>query len=306
MNHTVPVSDLSTTLTDLDDLGEPTPRRRRLGQFFRTPQGAGGSALLLIMVGIAVIGPLLAPHGINEIVGPPISEASREFPLGTDTLGRDIVSRVLNGGASVILLPLAAVATSMVVATIVGLATGYLGGRVDALLSRVVDTSLAVPSYLLVLVVVAAFGNSTLVVVLTVAIIYAPYIIRVIRAATQTIAPKEFVLAARARGERLPWILFREVLPNIGPTLLVEIALRLTYAVMFIASLSFLGLGVRPPSANWGVLVAENRLLLLINPVGVLVPALLIALLAISINLLADALTEFYGDRLHARMAAER
>jgi peptide/nickel transport system permease protein len=150
--------------------------------------------------------------------------------------------------------------------------------------------------------VVAAFGSGGLVVVTAVAVVYAPYITRVLRSATQAVAPREFVLAARARGESLSWILFREIIPNIGPTLLVEIALRFTYAIMFIASLSFLGLGVQPPSANWGVMVAQNRAMLLIHPVAVLVPALLIGVLAISVNLIADALTQFFGDRIHERL----
>jgi peptide/nickel transport system permease protein len=149
---------------------------------------------------------------------------------------------------------------------------------------------------------VTAFGTGSTVVVTTVAVIYAPYIIRVLRSATLAVSPLEFVLAARARGEQIRWIVFREILPNIGPTLLVEIALRLTYAVMFIASLSFLGLGVKPPSSNWGVMVAEDRLLLLVHPIGVVVPALLIGVLAISVNLIADALTQFFGDRLHSQL----
>jgi peptide/nickel transport system permease protein len=133
------------------------------------------------------------------------------------------------------------------------------------------------------------------VVVIAVALVYAPSIARVIRAATQAVAPREFVLAARARGDSLAWIVFREIAPNIVPTLLVEVALRLTFGILFIASLSFLGLGVQPPSPNWGVMVSENRDLLSIQPYSVLVPAGAIAVLAISINLVADAMTKYFG-----------
>lgn len=277
-------------------------RSRGWRSFFAIPQALVGSVLLVLLLALAVVGPFVAPDQPNEISDQPVAAPSAQHWLGTDALGRDIFSRVLHGGGSVLLLPLFAVAAAIVIATVVGLLSGYLGGWVDAIVTRVVDVLLAIPSYLLVLVVVTALGTGSTIVVTTVALIYAPHIIRVLRATTQAVSPLEFVLAARARGERLGWIVFREILPNIGPTLLVEIALRLTYAIMFIASLSFLGLGVKSPSSNWGVMVAENRLLLLIHPIGVIVPALLIGAMAISINLIADALTQFFGDRLHSQL----
>lgn len=278
------------------------PPRRRLRAFLAIPQGLAGSILLVLLLGLVIIGPFVAPYGENDIEAAPLQGPSGQFPLGTDTYGRDIFSRLLHGGGSVILLPLISISLAILAAVIIGLLAGYLGGWFDFLVTRIIDVALAIPSYLTALVVISAFGTGGTVVVLTVAVIYAPYIIRVLRAATQSISPREFVLAARARGESLRWILGREILPNIGPTLLVEIALRLTYAVMFIASLSFLGLGVQPPSPNWGVMVAENRLLLIVHPVGVIVPALMIGVLAIAVNLIADALTQFFGDRLHGRL----
>ncbi len=291
------------TAVDVPPVKRPDQRGpRRWRAFFAIPQGLAGSVLLALLLAMVIAGPFIAPFGENDIEATPLLGASAQHWLGTDTYGRDILSRVLHGGASVILLPLLSISLAMAVAVVVGLLVGYLGGPLDQLVTRIIDVALAIPSYLTALVVVSAFGSSGGVVVVTVAVIYAPYIIRVLRAATQSISPREFVLAARARGESLRWILFREILPNIGPTLLVEIALRLTYAVMFIASLSFLGLGVQPPSPNWGVLVAENRLLLLVHPLGVIAPALLIGVLAISINLIADALTQFFGDRLHGRL----
>jgi peptide/nickel transport system permease protein len=277
------------------------PRQRRLREFLAIPQASIGLILLILLLLLVIAGPWLAPDPPNQISDQPILGPSGKHWLGTDTYGRDIFSRLLHGGSSVILLPLVAVAAAMVLATIIGLVSGYLGGKVDAAVNWVINIALAIPSYLAVLVVVAAFGTGGAVVVTAVAVVYAPYITRVLRSATQAITPREFVLAARARGESLWWILFREIAPNIGPTLLVEIALRFTYAIMFIASLGFLGLGVQPPSSNWGVMVAENRSLLLVSPIGVIVPALLIGVLAISVNLIADALTQFFGDRLHER-----
>jgi len=275
---------------------------RRFREFLSIPQAILGCVLLILLLGLTIIGPFVAPEAPNEISDQPFAAPSAQHLLGTDALGRDIFSRVLHGGGSVILLPLLAVSVAMVIAVVVGLLSGYLGGLLDSVLTRVVDVLLAIPSYLAVLVVLVAFGSGSTVVVATVALIYAPYIIRVLRSATMAVKPLDFVLAARARGEGTRWIIFREILPNIGPTLFVEIALRLTYAVIFIASLSFLGLGVKPPSSNWGVMVAENRAMLLIHPMGVVVPALLIGVLAIAINLIADALTQFFGDRLHQQL----
>jgi peptide/nickel transport system permease protein len=168
--------------------------------------------------------------------------------------------------------------------------------------TRIADIVLALPPFLLVLVIIAGFGTGESVIVVAVAAVYTPSITRVIRSAAQTLVPREFVLAARARGDSLWWITFREIAPNVVPTLLVEVALRLTFAVMFIASLSFLGLGVQPPSSNWGVMVAENRDLLFSDPLPVLVPAAAIAVLAISINLIADALTTYFGGGRSGQM----
>lgn len=283
------------------DIAAPPPGRR-LREFIAIPQAWVGCLMLCLLLLLTIIGPFVAPYGDNVITDQPAAGPSGQHWLGTDLLGRDILSRVLRGGSSVLLLPLAAVAGAMIVAVIIGLLSGYLGGWLDAIVTRVIDIVLAIPSYLTVLVIITAFGSGSTIVVVTVALVYAPYITRVLRSATQAVAPLEFVQAARARGEPMRWIAFREILPNIGPTLLVEIALRLTYAIMFIASLSFLGLGVQPPSSNWGVMVAEDRLLIIVHPIGVIVPALLIGALAISINLIADALTQFFGDRLHSQL----
>ena len=147
--------------------------------------------------------------------------------LGTDLLGRDVWSRFLTGGISVIVLPLIAVSAALVIGCVMGLLSGYLGGRLDAAVTRVIDVVLALPPFLLVLVIIAGFGTGEVVIVVAVAAVYTPSIARVIRSATLSIRPREYVLAARARGDSLSWIVFREVAPNVVPTLLVEIALGL-------------------------------------------------------------------------------
>jgi peptide/nickel transport system permease protein len=229
-------------------------------------------------------------------VGSPAEGISSSHWLGTDLLGRDVLSRFLSGGRSVLILPLVAVGIAVVVAAVIGLLAGYLGGAVDTVVTRVIDVLLAIPTFLVVLVIIAGFGTGNAVVVLAVAAVYVPSIARVLRGATQAVRPREFVLAARARGDSVLWIAFREILPNNAATVMVEVALRLTFAIMFIASLSFLGVGVQPPSSNWGVLVGENRSLLYQQPYAVVVPALAIGLLAIAVNLIADALTQHFGD----------
>jgi peptide/nickel transport system permease protein len=223
---------------------------------------------------------------------------SAAHPLGTDVDGRDILSRILTGGGSVVVLPAIAMAFTTLIALTLGLTSGYLGGKVDLVVEWLVNTALAIPSYLLAVVIVTGFGTSTPVLILAVAIIYVPYMTRVLRAATQAVAPREFVLAARARGESIFYIVSREIMPNITPTLLCEIAIRYTYAMIFIATLSFLGLGVQPPSSNWGVMLNENRVMILYHPWEVLVPALLIGVLAISVNLIADALTQVFAGQV--------
>jgi peptide/nickel transport system permease protein len=276
-------------------IAAPLGARRGVRRFLGIPEGLAGTIGLLVILAISLIGPALAPENPDAIAASPALGPSSGHLLGTDALGRDVWSRFLSGGLSVIVLPLIAVAGALVIGCLVGLLSGYLGGWVDTIVTRCVDIVLALPPFLLVLVIIAGFGTGEVVLVVAVAVVYAPSITRVIRSATQVIRPREFVQAANARGDSLWWVTFREIAPNIVPTLLVEIALRLTFAVMFIASLSFLGLGVQPPSSNWGVMVAENRDLLFADPLPVLVPAVGIAVLAISVNLIADAITTYFG-----------
>jgi len=277
-------------------------RRGGLRRFYRIPSAVAGTVGVLLIVGISIVGPFLAPDNPYAINYSPILGPSHAHPLGTDLLGRDVWSRFLTGGSSVIILPLIAVSAALIIGCVAGLLSGYLGGWTDTIVTRIADIVLALPPFLLVLVIIAGFGTGESVIVIAVAAVYTPSITRVIRSAAQTLVPREFVLAARARGDSLWWITFREIAPNVVPTLLVEVALRLTFAVMFIASLSFLGLGVQPPSSNWGVMVAENRDLLFTDPLPVLIPAAAIAVLAISINLIADALTTFFGGGRSGQM----
>ena len=168
----------------------------------------------------------------------------------------------------------------------------YRGGTVDAVIARGFDLVMSLPPLLIVLVAIAALGTSNLVLVLTIMVVYLPRMGRLVRGATQAVITNEYVAAAQARGERTRAILFREVLPNIMAPTAADFALRITYAVIFVATLNFLGLGVKPPNADWGVMVADGRGYINLAPLGTLAPAAAIALLSIALNLIADALTQ--------------
>jgi peptide/nickel transport system permease protein len=208
--------------------------------------------------------------------------------LGTDQLGRDVLSRVLYGGRSVLLLPVCAVTLAFAIGGVLGLLAGYRGGRTDQVVTRVADLLMSVPPLLLVMVLVIPLGTSDTVLIATTGIWFAPRIVRIVRAATASVCAKDYVLAARVRGESTVSIVWHEVIPNITGTLLAELALRLNYAIIFITTLNFLGLGVQPPSSDWGLMVSEGRAFLGHRPLISIIPALMIGAAAIGVNLLSD------------------
>lgn len=259
-------------------------------------EGKIGIAILTVFLLMVILGPWVAPYGATEIgVGLPDQGPSAEHPLGTDGIGRDVLSRLLVGARSVIGLPLLATTLAFVVGGLIGLVAGYVGGRVDGVLGRAIDILVSLPPLLIVLVIIAALGGSNLVIVLSVAIVYAPRVARIIRGATQGVVGQDFIQAAQARGERVLPIVVREVLPNIKPTVAVEYAVRLTYVIIFIVTLNFLGVGARPPSPNWGLMVAESRSTVLVNPIATVAPTVAIGLLCVGIGLVADAATRRLG-----------
>lgn len=264
-------------------------------RFLRSGTGAVGAILLAIVLAIAVFGPFVAPHPLDRPIGIPYEAPSAEAPLGTDFLGRDVLSRVLWGGRSVIVLAGLAVLLAYVGGLAVGLAAGYSRGLADPILMRSADVLLALPALLFLLVLVTGLGSSRVVLVVGVAIIQLPLIARIVRSATQMQSVRGFVEAAAARGERTPAILTREILPNIAPTIAADFGLRLTYSIILVASVNFLGLGLQPPDADWGLMVSENRSGLNLNPLAVLAPAALIALLTIAVNMIGDAIARSQG-----------
>jgi peptide/nickel transport system permease protein len=250
--------------------------------------GKLGAILLVVGAALAVFGPFAAPYAPTALVGVPLAPPSAAHWLGTDQLGRDVLSRVLNGGRSVLILAALAVMVTFVVGAPLGMLAGYRGGWVDAALSRVADVTMSIPPLILVLIFVFVVGSSNLSIVLLTGLVTAPRVYRIIRGATQAVAEQDFIQAARARGEETAPIIGRELLPNITSPLLTEAAIRLNFSIMFIATLNFLGLGVQPPSSDWGLMVSEGRVYLGQAPLIAVTPALAIAILTIGINLVSD------------------
>ncbi|HWE09753.1 MAG TPA: ABC transporter permease [Solirubrobacteraceae bacterium] len=248
-----------------------------------------GLAIFVIMVLIALVGPLLAPHSPNVFVSAPNSPAGQNGLLfGADSLGRDVWSRFLHGGGSVLGMSLAATLIGVGLGLVVGLTAAYLGGVTDEVLMRISDVFMAFPQIVLALLLVTAFGPSVGLIILIVGVSTAPRVARVIRGAALQVVERDFVKAAEAVGEPRRRIIFGELLPNVTSPLLVEVGLRLTYSIGLIAALNFLGDGIQPPAADWGVMINENRLAVSVQPWGVLLPVLAIALLTIGSNLLTD------------------
>lgn len=263
---------------------------------WQPPEGKLGLAILGAFVLVVVLGPVVAPYGPAELgVGSPTAGPSAQHWLGTDQLGRDVLSRILSGGRSVIGAPLLATLMAFALGGVLGMLAGYLGGRADTVAARIIDLFISLPPLLIVLVIVAAVGGSPPVLIVSVALVFSPRVARILRGATQAIAGSEYIQAAQARGERSLPIVLHEVLPNILPTVFVEFAVRLAWAIIFFATLNFLGLGVQPPSANWGVMVAESRGIITIAPLAALAPALAIGMVSVGISLIADAVTQQIG-----------
>lgn len=252
-------------------------------------------------IAIAAFGPLCAPHSEGSVVSPDtFGPASVAFPLGTDYLGRDMLSRILFGARDTIGVALLATVLACVVGTTFALCAAARGGWADAVLSRVADALISVPSLLFGLVVIAALGSSIPVLVGTGAAIYTPGAYRTARALAVNIAATDFVRVARARGESTAFIMRDEILPNMVAPLLTDFGLRFIYVVLLLSGLSFLGLGVQPPQADWGSLVRENIEGLAYGAPAVIMPAVAIAALTVSVNLLIDSLSGRSRDA-HAR-----
>jgi peptide/nickel transport system permease protein len=263
--------------------------------------GARLAALVLLLyVLVALTGPLWAPYDPYQAgTGLPYSGASWSHLFGTDILGRDVFSRVVYGTRDVLYLALASTFAATVVGGLIGLASGLVGGWLDELLMRLFETVISIPLLVLALLAIAAAGpkaaGNSFLLIGVVVLVYAPRIARMARSVAVDLATRDFVAVARARGESVRSIVWRELTPNAAGVLLVEFGVRAGYAPILISSLGFLGFGAQPPSPEWGLMISENRAALVTAPVAVLAPSAALAGLVISLNLVTDGIARALG-----------
>lgn len=260
--------------------------------------GALCVALIFAWAIIALFAPWIAPHGVGDVVDADyFGPMTRKLPLGSDYLGRDMLSRILYGARYTVGVSLAAVLLACGTGVTLGMTAAVMGGWFDAVLSRFLDALNSIPSKLFGLVVVAAVGSSIPVLIMTMAVIYVPGSYRFSRALAVNVNAMDFVTVARLRGERLPYLIGAEILPNILGPVFADVGLRFVFVVLLLSGLSFLGLGVQPPNADWGALVRENIGGLAFGAPAVMAPSVAIASLTIAVNLLIDNLPRKIRDR---------
>ncbi|MBD3624886.1 MAG: ABC transporter permease [Rhodobacteraceae bacterium] len=269
----------------------PAPVRRVL----RSPMTVIGLALVLIHLFLALFAPLIAPHSISAILAGGLTPPSAEHWLGTDQIGRDYLSRLISGGRVALLVALIGVTVAVLTGTMLGLLAGYRGGWLDDALMRLTDAVMAVPELLLIAILVLTFGKQIWSLSIIVAIVYTPGVVRVIRARTVGLSALDFTRAAELRGESTAHILFRELAPNLVGLMSVELAIRISSAVLKISALSFLGLGISQPTPDWGLMVQEAMTVVFTDPWFLLAPALALSSLIIGINFAVDGLARAFG-----------
>ena len=290
-------TDLSTAVVSVG----ATPKQGRQGflaELLRHKGGAFGLAVLALFVLLAIFGRLISPYdpNVGELVST-LSAPSAKHLFGTDELGRDTLSRVIDGSRIAIVIALLSVAVASVVGVVIGVIAGYFGGVVDTVLNRSQDVLFAFPTLLLAIIIVAVLGQGLFNAVLAIAIVYTPRFARIARASALSIKTSEYLDAARLAGVRTPTILVRHLLPNVLPSVIVLAALSMSTAQLAYASLSFLGLGVSPPQADWGSMLSKARDFITVAPWLVIGPTAALVLLMLAFNVLGDAIRDVLDPR---------
>ena len=270
----------------------PAPRvSRTLKRLSRYPATLVGFAIVGVFILMAVIGPWITPYEFSaQNLTNRLQPASSEHWFGTDQFGRDIFSRILSGSRDVFTIAGSGTLLAVLLGLTLGLLSGYLGGGVDEVIMRFMDVLLSIPPLLLAMIILGTVGPSRLNIVLVVGFLYIPMVSRVVRSVVLDIKTREFIEAAKMRGENSAYILFREILPNVLPPLAVEASMRFSYSIFLVASLGFLGLGVQPPSPDWGMMVSEARTWFNQAPWILLYPAGTIAFLVVGVAFMSDGL----------------
>ncbi|WP_034295628.1 ABC transporter permease [Herbaspirillum sp. RV1423] len=288
-----PVAALHSALKPLP------PWRRKLRRLLGHRGLVLGAAMLAVIVLAAIFAPLLAPHDpfnqdVSQRLIPPVwnSAGSWEHVLGTDKLGRDYLSRLIFGARVSLIIGCAAALISGLIGTTLGVLAGYFGGRVDAFISYLITTRLSMPVVLVALAMASLVGGSLKVVIILLGLLLWDRFAVVTRSATQQLRDAEFIAAAKAVGASTPYILVREILPNIMSALIVVITLEMAHAILLEATLSFLGLGVQPPTPSWGLMVSEGKSYMFFKPWVIVIPGVALASLVLAINLVGDGLRD--------------
>jgi peptide/nickel transport system permease protein len=275
-----------------------SPRRGRFpaGALLRDAlgitRGKVGAGLVVLVLLVAVVGPLLSPHSPTALSNNavPFQGPSAHYPLGTDFLSRDVLSRVLNGGWELLGAALAATVLGVGLGTLVGVVAAFEGGLVETLLLRAMDVLLAFPQLVLALLLVSIAGPSTALIIVAVALSHMPQVARVLYSASLDVCERDFMASAELVALSRRKMVLSELLPNLSSPLMVELGLRMTFSIVLIAGLSFLGLGFQPPAPNWGTMINENRIGMTSNPWAVVAPVVMIALLTVGLNTFTDAI----------------
>jgi peptide/nickel transport system permease protein len=260
-----------------------------LTQLARAPLSAKfGLLVILLYVLVALFAPVLAPYGETQVVGDGFAPWSGQFLLGTDNLGRDMFSRLVYGARNTLGIAFLTTVLAFLLGGLSGLIAAIKGGWVDQGLSRVVDILMAIPQLIFALLILSVVGTNATSLVLVIALLDSTRVFRLSRAVAMTVVVQDFVEAARLRGEGLWWLVTREVLPNAAAPLIAEFGLRFCFVFLFISALSFLGLGIQPPTADWGSMVRDNAVLITFGDISPLLPALAVALITVSVNFVVD------------------
>ena len=264
-----------------------------LSVVFRSRIATIGLAIVVFWILVAILAPLIAPHDPMAQDSKAMNQGpSATYPLGTDKLGRDVMSRLIFGARTILILAPISVFLSVLVGTAMGLFGAYFGGAADETVMRLLDAIMAFPTILLYLIIISAIGPSPVNVVVAITFVGAPGVARLVRSLALDVRTRDYIQAAKTRGESSLYIMWVEILPNARGPLIIDAMLRVGYAIFAIGTLGFLGLGLPPPTPDWGGMINEARRYIWTNPLGVLWPALAIASLVVGLNLLADGLRE--------------
>lgn len=257
-----------------------------------------GSVIVILVVLISLLSVYITPYPINTMhIVDRLKPPEARYFFGTDQYGRDLLSRVLVGGRTSLALGLGAVLLQLVLGIPIGIITGYFGGRTDELLMRLMDTLMSIPSLLMALLILTALGGNMVNAMIAIGVVAAPRISRVVRSATLSVRGEEFVLAARARGESHFYVMFGEIFPNVLSPIIIEATIGVGFAIMIGAGLSYLGLGVQPPMADWGLMIRQAREYIFVSPYPMVFPGCALALTIIGFNLLGDGLRDLIGEQ---------